>query len=40
MKRYAMSNLFKSDWFIPMLGGFALGGAYVFGASPLFSAIF
>jgi hypothetical protein len=35
-----MRALFSSDWFLPMMGGFAIGGVYVFGANPLFATLF
>lgn len=35
-----MSNFLKSDWLVPMLGGFAIGGLVVFGSSPVLAALF
>lgn len=37
---YFMRALLSSDWFLPMLGGFAIGGFFVFGANPVFAALF
>jgi hypothetical protein len=37
---YFMRALLSSDWFLPMLGGFAIGGIFVFGSNPVFAALF
>lgn len=37
---FIMRALFSSDWFLPMLGGFAIGGLFVFGTNPVFAALF
>jgi hypothetical protein len=35
-----MRAFLSSDWLIPMLGGFIVGGAVVFGIDPVLAAIF
>lgn len=37
---FLMRALFSSDWFLPMMGGFAIGGLFVFGTNPLFATLF